>query len=82
MGAPVGAVVGIYYDSPREVRVDDAITTKTGRVYIVVSVRRQARGIHTGRWHLRCLVAREVPEGARVLPLRWYRRKKRVQHGT
>ena len=74
MGAPVGAVVGIFYDSPREVRVDDAIVTGTGRTYLVVSVRRQARGRHAGRWHLRCLVARAVPEGARVLPLRWYRR--------
>jgi hypothetical protein len=72
--APVGAVVGIFYDARREVLAGDAIVTTTGRTYLVVSVRRQTRGAHAGRWHIKALVQAAPPEGARVHPLRWYRR--------
>jgi hypothetical protein len=75
--APVGAVVGIFYDAHVEVLAGDAIVSTTGRTYVVVAVRRQARGEHVGRWHLRCLVARGPPPGARVHRLRWYPRGRR-----
>ncbi len=75
--APVGAVVGLYYDAPCDVVAGDAIVTTTGRTYLVVSVRCQRRGKHVGRWHLRCLVQRAAPPGAHVHPLRWYPRGRR-----
>lgn len=72
--APIGAVVGIFYDARVDVAPGDAIVTSTGRCYVVVHARRQERGLHVGRWHLRCLIQPEPPEGARVYSLRWYRR--------
>ena len=72
--APVGAVVSIFYDARRDVVAGDAIVTTTGRTYLVVAVRRQLRGRYVGRWHVRALVQPEPPAGARVHPLRWYRR--------
>lgn len=74
--APVGALVRIFYDG-RPVAAGDALRTPTGRTYVVASVRVQSRGRHAGRQHLACLVAREPPEDARVLPLYWYPREKR-----
>lgn len=77
--APPGAIVGIYYDA----RVDladgatHALRTPTGRIYVVVAARLQARGRHAGRrWHLRCLVAEAAPDGAVVHSLVWYKRGK------
>lgn len=58
-------------------RVLGLLRTPTGRCYVVASVRVQERGRHVGRQHLACLVAREPPAEARVLPLRWYRRRRR-----
>jgi hypothetical protein len=55
--------------------VGDAIETPTGRTYVLTSVRRQERGMHVGRWHLRAIVVEKAPEGAVVHPLYWYRRK-------
>jgi hypothetical protein len=80
MKAPVGAVVSIYYDG-RALLVGDFLRTATGRLYEVASVRVQARGGHKGRQHLRCLVAREIVPGARVLSLRWYLRRSRAAWG-
>ena len=75
--APVGAVVSIYYDG-HLLEPGDALRTPTGRTYIVVHARRQARGKHVGRQHLRCAVAEAgVPAGVRVYPLFWYPRKRR-----
>lgn len=75
--APAGAVVGIYYDGA-ELVVGDALRTPTGRTYIVISVRRQARGKHVGRQHLRCAVAEDAaPLSVRVRPLHWYKRGRR-----
>lgn len=77
--APEGAVVGIYYDG-FAVAVGDALVTPTGRTYVVVSVRRQERGAHVGRQHLRCAVAEPgsaESSGAKVHPLRWYKRARR-----
>ncbi len=74
MKAPIGAEVGIHYDG-RVVYVGDALVTPTGRTYLVISVRYQAKGAHRGRQHLRCLVAEyPPPQGAWVLPLIWYKR--------
>lgn len=73
--APPGSVVRIYYDSPAELSPGDALVTTTGRTYLIASCRRQARGKHQGRWHLACVVVDvPPPAGARVHPLRWYRR--------
>jgi hypothetical protein len=76
MKAPAGAVVRIYYDGAR-VDAGDALRTPTGRCYIVLAKRLQERGKHVGRQHLACIVADEVPAGARVLELHWYRRGKK-----
>lgn len=81
MAAPIGALVSIYYDSPRDVAQGDAIVTPTGRTYVVMSVRRQVRGKHTGRWHLKCLIAEAPPEGARTYPIYWYKRGRRPGRG-
>ena len=77
MAAPLGACVGIYYDGRASVARGDAIVTKTGRTYVVVAVRVQTRGLHAGRQHLRCLVQPAPPAGARVHPIRWYRRRRK-----
>jgi hypothetical protein len=75
-GAPVGNVVGIYYDGAAEVSEGDVIRTPTGRSYRVVANRVQARGRHIGRQHLRVLVIdpAEVSEDDTVHPLHWYSR--------
>jgi hypothetical protein len=76
--APAGAVVRIFYDGP-ELVAGHFLRTATGRTYLVVSVRVQRRGRHTGRQHLACLVTERGPtvrdhvEG-RVHPLHWYPR--------
>lgn len=75
MTAPAGALVRIFYDGAK-VLVGEALRTPTGRIYVVASRRVQQRGKHAGRQHLACHVCKEAPEGAKVLPLRWYRRAK------
>jgi hypothetical protein len=81
--APVGACVGLFYDPGAElerlgaVLVGDFIVTPTRRCYLVMAVRIQQRGLRAGRHHLRCLVQREAPPGARVWTLRWYPRGRR-----
>ncbi len=74
MAAPLGALVGLYYDALELVLPGDAIVTTTGRCYLVMAARRQQRGAHVGRYHLRCLVQAAAPAGARVHRLFWYRR--------
>lgn len=75
MKAPAGSVVRISYDTNDEVCAGDAIMTATGRTYVVEQARRQSRGKHRGRWHVRCLVADQPPpDGARVHVLYWYPR--------
>lgn len=56
MKAPVGAQVGLYMDSLRTINVGDEVVTRTGRRYLVDNARRQAKGKHAGRQHLRCTV--------------------------
>lgn len=73
--AAAGSVVSIYYDALEPVDVGDALVTRTGRTYLIVAARRQARGKHTGRWHLRCAVAEHTaPAGVRTHQLFWYKR--------
>jgi len=75
MAAPAGSEVGIYVDLVDQVDAGDAIVTQSGRTYLVVRVRRQERGKHIGRQHLRCVVAEgSAPEGARIHRIRWYPR--------
>ena len=75
MKAPVGAVVRIFYDGrPPPVEAGHALVTTTGRVYLVLGVRQQRRGKHLGRFHLTCIIQREVPADAFVHRLIWYRR--------
>lgn len=53
MRAPVGAVVGMYYDADigDELAIGHALQTPTGRTYVVLELRVQARGKHAGRYH-------------------------------
>lgn len=76
MRAPVGAVVGMYYDADigDELAIGHALQTPTGRTYVVLELRVQARGKHAGRYHLRCLVSEEPPPAAPVHQLVWYPR--------
>ncbi len=73
--AALGAEVGIYVDLIARVEPGDAIVTPTGRTYMVVRVRVQARGKHAGRrQHLRCIVAESAPAGVTVHRIVWYAR--------
>lgn len=74
--APIGANVSLYYDARRDVREGDFIRTTSGRTYLVTGARRQERGVHIGRWHLRCdVVPQDMPTAEDVVhPLTWYRR--------
>jgi hypothetical protein len=73
--ASPGSVVSIFYDADEPIAVGDALQTKTGRTYIIVTGRQQARGRHVGRWHLRCAVAEgPPPAGVIVHRLVWYPR--------
>ena len=77
MSAPLGAVVGIFYDGPA-LSPGDYLRTTTGRTYYVATVRVQRRGAHPGPQHLRCLVDAPPPPTARVFSLRWYARGRRA----
>lgn len=74
--APNGAVVSIYYDGAT-ILVGEALQTPTGRTYLVLERRVQAKGKHLGRQHLRCVVGAEVEPGTKVLKLRWYKRDRK-----
>lgn len=77
MTAPVGREVGLFYDGwVDDLDAGDALRTPTGRVYLITAARRQQRGKHVGRWHLRAVVADQVPNDVRVFPLHWYRRRR------
>lgn len=88
MKAPLGAAVRIFVDLQLEVHPADAILTQGGRLYHVVSVRRQQRGKHAGRQHLGCIVMADgvedydearlrTPPEAEVHCIRWYPRGRR-----
>jgi len=73
MKAPLGAEVGLYYDG-RPVSVEDCLVTPSGRVYFIISLRVQERGIHIGRQHIRAIVMDQVPERSKAHPIYWYKR--------
>lgn len=76
--AAAGSIVSIYYDARVDLQIADALKTGTGRVYVIVELRRQAKGRHVGRWHIKALVSDTVPEGTRmVYPIYWYRRERK-----
>lgn len=77
MRAPAGAVVGIYVDLLASVALGDVIETRSGRRYLVLENRVQARGKNAGRQHLRCAVLGiddELATNTVVHRIRWYRR--------
>lgn len=77
MRAPAGAEVGLFYDGRDPVAEGDYLRTGTGRTYLIVGNRIQARGKHTGRQHLRAVVMADdhAPElDAVVHTIAWYRR--------
>lgn len=75
MKAPIGSMVKFSYEAPDiEVTEGNILKTTSGRLYLVVSVRKQVKGFHAGLWHLVAIViAREV-HGAQIHPLYWKRR--------
>ena len=78
--APPGSLVRLYYDG-RPLAVGDVLQTASGRLYGVYAVRLQECGKHTGRQHLQCVVLKSAPDDARVVPLFWYRRRKKGERG-
>lgn len=83
MKAPIGEIVSLYYDSPRKVSVGDVLkTATTGRLYVIVELRKQEKGMHVGRWHIKGLVAdrsylQTLPPGKKIHIIKWYPRGKR-----
>lgn len=61
MPAPAGAIVGITYDADPGVTVEPThvLVTPRGRVYLVVSARRQNSRVAPNRYSLRCMVLSE-----------------------
>jgi len=78
--APAGTEVGLYVDMAARVDLGDVIETRSGRRYLVRSVRVQERGKHAGRQHLRAVVLEPDDRAIvglaapRVHRIRWYRR--------
>lgn len=72
--AAPGTEVGLYVDLVRTVDVGDVIETRSSRRYLVVASRRQERGKHAGRHHLRAVVLDETATigDAFVHRIRWY----------
>ncbi len=74
--APVGAVVGLSYDSDEEVAPGDYLVTGRGRCYRVLAARTQ--GTHNPtRWKISAMVDSSAPASARKHPLVFYRRNRR-----
>jgi len=81
-GRPPGSEVSIYYDSiVYRLEPGDYLRTPAGKLYEVLDVRVQERGIHAGRQHLRCLVITidQVADVQRVFPVHWYPRKAKTK---
>lgn len=76
--APAGAEVAIHFDG-QMVEVGDALVTPRWRGYVVISVRRQARGKHEGRQHVRAVVVDDMlrePFHGRLIAMVWHPRAK------
>lgn len=84
--AAVGSEVRLYVDLLAQVEPGHAIQTQTGRTYLVLACRRQARGSHVGRQHLRCIVVDSPSSPGEWIAgpnlvihrIRWYARGRRT----
>jgi hypothetical protein len=81
--APAGSIVKLYVDSDQLIREGHVVETRSGRRYLVLTVRLQTRGKYIGRHHLSALVVGEdelcpAPVTHRI---RWYKRHARVGRG-
>lgn len=82
MKKPAGTEVGLYVDLVARVAIGDVIETRSGRQYLVSSVRVQEQGKHAGRQHLRAVVldadavCPSAMVGRVVHRIRWYARKR------
>jgi hypothetical protein len=76
-GKVLPAIAAMLEHTTAQAPVLDQIETRSGRRYEVVTVRRQLRGAHIGRWHMKVLVLApghpRDPDVA-VHPLWWYSR--------
>lgn len=80
MPRPPGSLVRLTYDGSSVSEGDYLRTHTTGRLYRVVTVRRQERGKHAGRQHVLAQVmppSHVVEPDADVLPILWYSRTRR-----
>lgn len=80
MKAPLGAEVGIAYDTDTPVCVGDFLVTSTGRTYLITKVRLQQRGQKAGiTHHLRCMVVQQsdIEPGDTVYGIQWHGRYKK-----
>jgi hypothetical protein len=76
--APLGSIVSIYYDGRVQLQEGYCLQTRTGRVYVIVELRRQLKGRHRLRWHIKALVSETIPEGTKqVYPIVWYKRERK-----
>ena len=67
----------LYYDGWQEIEVGDFLKTPAGSAYLIQSIRQNKNKPY--RRHLECLrwPVDEIPEGATVHPLHWYKRTKK-----
>lgn len=81
MKAPIGSVVKIGYDvgtdGDRGHAEGHVLRATTGRLYLIIGLRRQTRGKHAGRLHLTSAVIDKLPQGTVTHPLVWHPRVKR-----
>jgi len=83
MSAPLGAEVGLFYDSSARVLVGEYLrSVSTGRTYLITAARPVLRGPNAGtRQMLRCVVVpQDHPEpGDTVRPIAWYGRNRKAR---
>lgn len=81
MAAPLGAEVGLYWDSSARIRPGDYLrSVATGRTYLIRDARTVTRGPNAGiRQRLRAVVVPEDHPGPEdhVFPIAWYPRRRR-----
>ena len=67
----------LYYDGGHDLQVGDFLKTPAGSAYLIQAMRQNKKKSY--RKHLECLrwPVDEIPAGATVHPLYWYKRKKK-----
>jgi hypothetical protein len=67
----------LYYDGAANLAIGDYLVTPGGSAYLVQTIRQNRNRPY--RKHLDCLrwPKAEIPDGAKVHPLHWYKRQKR-----